>query len=82
MAPRARVIDGKLARRSPADLEQTLTLVVAMLTADGNKGARSEEIRKLLKLDKRELPRVLKAGLEKKVLRSKGQKRATTYFAA
>jgi len=44
-------------------------------------GARSEEIRKFLKVDKRELPRVLKAGLEKKVLQSEGQKRATRYFA-
>jgi hypothetical protein len=75
------VVGGKLARRSPADIEQTLTLVIAMLTAHGNKGARSEEIRKFLKVDKRELPRVLKTGLEKKVLKSKGQKRATMYFA-
>jgi hypothetical protein len=43
---------------------------------------RSEEIQKSLGLDKRELPRVLRTGLEKKVLRSKGQKRATRYFAA
>lgn len=30
----------------------------------------------------REVPRVLKEGLAKKKLRSKGQKRATTYLAA
>jgi len=41
---------------------------------------RSEEIRKALKLDVREVPRVLKEGVAKKKLRSKGQKRATTYF--
>jgi Fic family protein len=45
-------------------------------------GLRSEEIRRALKLDVREVPRVLKEGLTKKKLRSKGQKRATTYFAA
>jgi len=33
-------------------------------------------------LDKRALPRVLTTGLKSKQLRSKGQKRATTYFAA
>jgi Fic family protein len=45
-------------------------------------GLRSEQIRAALKLDVREVPRVLKEGLAKKRLRSKGQKRATTYFAA
>jgi hypothetical protein len=44
-------------------------------------GMRSEEIRRALQLDKRELPRVLKEGLAKKALKSKGQKRATTYAA-
>jgi hypothetical protein len=81
-APRAKAGGGKLARRSQADIEKTLTLVVAMLTAASNKGARSEEIRKFLKVDKRELPRVLKTGLEKKELKSRGQKRGTQYFAA
>jgi hypothetical protein len=28
------------------------------------------------------MPRILKEGLEKKALKSKGQKRATTYFAS
>jgi len=36
-------------------------------------------IRKALKLDVREVPRVLKEGLSKKKLKSRGQKRATTY---
>jgi len=43
---------------------------------------RSEEIRKALKLDVREVPRVLKEGLSKKKLKSRGQKRATRYSAA
>jgi hypothetical protein len=72
-APRTKEVGRKLARRSSADVEKTLTLVIAMLTADGNKGARSEDIQKFLKLDKRELPRVLKTGLAKKVLRSRGR---------
>lgn len=45
-------------------------------------GLRSEEIRAELKLDKRELPRVLGDGLARRVLKSKGQKRATRYFGA
>jgi hypothetical protein len=43
---------------------------------------RAEEIRKMLGLDVREMPRILKEGFAKKALKSKGQKRATTYFAA
>ena len=43
---------------------------------------RSEDIQKALKLDKREMPRVLEEGLTKKALKSKGQKRATVYSAA
>jgi hypothetical protein len=79
---KARIVGGRLVRRSPGDIENTLGMVVAMLRATPGEGARSEEIRTFLKLDKRELPLVLKAGLEKKVLKSKGQKRATRYFAA
>ena len=72
---------GRLARRSPADIDKTLSQIVALVK--GKKaGMRSEEIRKALRLDVREVPRVLKQGLAKKKLRSKGQKRATTYFAA
>jgi hypothetical protein len=56
--------------------------VVTALKATRGKGLRSEQIQKALGVDKRELPRVLKTGLTKKVLRSKGQKRATQYFAA
>jgi hypothetical protein len=72
---------GRLARRSPADIAKALGQIVALVKTK-KAGLRSEEIRKALKLDVREVPRVLKEGLTKKKLRSKGQKRATTYFAA
>ena len=72
---------GRLARRSPADIAKTLGQIVALVKAKKT-GLRSEEIRKALKLDVREVPRVLKEGLSKKKLKSKGQKRATTYTAA
>jgi hypothetical protein len=81
-ARRPRVVGGRLVRRSAVDIQKTLEQVVALLKAMGSAGARSEEIQKSLKLDKRELPRVLQTGIAKKVLRSKGQKRATRYFAA
>jgi hypothetical protein len=45
-------------------------------------GLRAEEIRTALKLDVREVPRVLKEGLKTKKLKAKGQKRATTYTTA
>jgi hypothetical protein len=72
---------GRLQRRSPADIARALDAVV-ILVRKSKAGLRSEEIRKALKLDVREVPRVLKEGLAKKKLKSKGEKRATTYFAA
>jgi hypothetical protein len=72
--------DGRLARRTPEEIAKTLVRIAALVKK--STGMRSEEIRKALQLDVREMPRVLKEGLAKKVLKSKGQKRATTYFAA
>jgi hypothetical protein len=79
--PKAKTKGGRLARRSPADIAKTLGQVVALVKTK-KAGLRSEEIRKALKLDVREVPRVLKEGLAKKTLKSKGQKRATVYTAA
>jgi len=45
-------------------------------------GLRAEQIREELGLQAKEMPRVLKEGLSTQKLKSKGQKRATTYFAA
>jgi hypothetical protein len=70
---------GRLPRRSSEDVARTLAKVVATVKAS-KLGMRAEQIRKTLKLDRRELPRVLHEGLASKVLRSRGHKRATTYF--
>jgi hypothetical protein len=78
-APKVRK-SGRLPRRSAEDIKGSLDRVHGLLKA-AKSGLRSEEIRKALKLDKREIPRVLKEGLASKKLTSKGQKRATTYFA-
>ncbi len=72
---------GRLARRSTEDIGKTLAQVLALLKKSKT-GLRSEEIRKALNLDVREVPRVLREGLAKKALKSKGQKRATVYRAA
>jgi hypothetical protein len=77
---KARTKGSRLARRSPADIAKTLAQIVSLLKTK-KAGLRSEEIRKALKLDVREVPRVLKEGLAKKTLKSKGQKRATVYTA-
>ena len=45
-------------------------------------GLRAEQIRKALRMQPKEMPRVLKEGLTKRVLKSKGKKRSTTYSAA
>jgi len=74
-APRRR---GRLARRSTGQIAEQLTSVVALLKKSP-KGLRSEEIRGTLKLDRREIPRVLAEGLKSKSIRKTGQKRATVY---
>jgi hypothetical protein len=70
----------RLPRRSAEDIKATLHEVHDLLKASKS-GLRAEQIRAALKLDVREMPRVLKEGLATKKLASKGQKRATTYFA-
>jgi hypothetical protein len=78
-APRAKA--GRLARRSPADIARALATVVALVKRHP-KGLRSEQIRAELKMRPNEMPRILGEGLAKKALKSRGQKRATTYTAA
>jgi hypothetical protein len=76
----ARSKGGRLARRSLEDIAKTLTSIVTLLKSK-KAGLRSEQIRDALKLDKREMPRVLKMGIAKKAIRAKGKKRSTQYSA-
>jgi len=67
-----------LRRRSLEDIAKALDKVVALVkTSKG--GLRAEQIRAKLGMQRNEMPRVLKEGLAKAKLKSKGKKRATTY---
>jgi hypothetical protein len=54
---------------------------VLALVKKNKDGLRAEEIKANLPLESKELPRVLKEGIATKKLKTKRQKRATTYFA-
>jgi DNA-directed RNA polymerase specialized sigma subunit len=72
---------GRLPRRSADDIAQVLDSVTSLVKKH-KEGLRAEQIREELGLQAKELPRVLKEGLSSRKLKSKGQKRATTYFAS
>ena len=71
----------RLPRRSADDIATALVQVVA-LVKKSKEGLRAEQIRSALGMQPKEMPRILKEGLATKKLKTKGQKRATTYFAA
>jgi hypothetical protein len=80
--PRARATKpGRLPRRSADDIAEALDKVVALVKKH-KQGLRAEQIRTQLRMQAKEMPRILKEGIAKKALKSRGQKRATTYFAA
>ena len=70
---------GRLPRRSAEDIAKLLAQVAALVNKHKD-GLRAEEIRANLGMQAKEMPRILKEGIAKKVLKTKGQKRATTYF--
>jgi hypothetical protein len=72
---------GRLRRRSAEDIAKALAQVVSLVKTKKG-GLRAEQIRAQLKMESKEMPRILKEGLSKKVLKSRGQKRSTTYTAA
>lgn len=78
--PRARKASARLPRRSIEQIDEVVAQVVALVKTSP-KGLRAEEIRETLKLQAKELPRVLKQGLATKALKKTGQKRATVYQA-
>jgi hypothetical protein len=71
---------GRLPRRSVEDIAKLLGEIIAVVKRN-KEGLRAEQIRAELGLQAKEMPRILKEGLATKKLKTKGQKRATTYFA-
>jgi len=72
--------NGRLPRRSADEIAGMLEKVVSLVKKN-KAGLRAEQIRTSLDLLPKEMPRILKEGVSKKKLSTKGQKRATTYFA-
>lgn len=70
----------RLARRSDEQIDALVDKVVA-LVKNTPEGLRAEAIREALHLEAKELPRVFSRAKARKVLKSKGLKRATTYLA-
>ena len=71
---------GRLPRRSPEQIAQVVESIVGALKKN-KAGMRSEQLQKLLSLDKKEISGPLNEALEAKKITKKGQRRATTYFA-
>jgi hypothetical protein len=71
---------GRLARRSPQDIDGVVNKIVSLLEKHAT-GLRAEEIRQKLNLQAKELPRPIAEALSKKRIVKEGKKRATTYFA-
>lgn len=69
---------GRLGRRSAGDIAHTLQRIASVLNANPS-GLRAEQLRQVLMLDKREMPRPIAEGLSSGVLVKSGQKRATVY---
>jgi hypothetical protein len=72
--------NGRLPRRSAEEIAKTLDKILLLVKTHKN-GMRAEEIRSKLGMESKEMPRILKEGIARKKLSTKGQKRATTYFA-
>jgi hypothetical protein len=78
--PKRQGKNGRLGRRSAEEIAKSLDKIVLLVKTHKN-GMRAEEIRSKLGMQPKEMPRILKEGIAKKKLSTKGQKRATTYFA-
>jgi len=78
-SPKKAATSERLKRRSPEDIQKDVGRICTFLRAHRH-GARSEEIRKALNLEPREMPRLLREGLAGKAFYIlSGQKRSTVY---
>lgn len=72
---------GRLARRSPEQVEKIVVRIVKIVAKAGPKGMRAEQIRVKLGIDVRELPRPLRVACNTGRLQWDGRCRATRYYA-
>lgn len=71
---------GRLGRRTAGDISRMVASIVgALQKSDG--GMRAEQIREVLHVEAKELPRPLAEAIASGQITKSGQKRATTYFA-
>lgn len=70
---------GRLARRSPEQLEVTIQSIVGALKKAPD-GLGSEALQSMLGIEKREITGPLKLAIETRVLSKRGNKRATVYL--
>lgn len=71
----------RLSRRSQEDVKMQAIKVEAYIRTQKPEGLRAEQIREHFGYDRREVPAILKLAVASKLLKTKGQKRATTYTA-
>jgi hypothetical protein len=69
----------RLARRSPEQIAKVVESIVGALKKH-KAGMRSEQLQKLLALDKKEISGPLTEALSGRKITKKGERRATTYF--
>jgi hypothetical protein len=79
--PSRRPSSRRLKRRSQRDIDKALGDIVS-LVGNRPRGMRAEQIRVELGMQAKEMPRILGEGIATRRLRKRGQKRATTYYAA
>jgi hypothetical protein len=70
---------GRLARRSPEQIETTIQSIVGVLKK-APEGLRSEQLQAMLGIEKKEIVSPINQALASKILRKEGNKRATCYF--
>lgn len=80
-AAKAKPKSDRLPRRTPEQVEVDVARIVG-LVKKAKDGLRAEQIKERLGFQVKEMPRLLKEGVKKKLLKRKGQKRATSYSAA
>jgi len=81
-AASSRLLPAGKKRRRDSETIEALAGDIARLCKQHADGIRAEEMRKVLKVERRELPRPIAVLLERGAITKKGQKRATLYFAA